>query len=104
MFAPRFDALMKDDSATCPMTGWRCRPAWPAPSRAHLRDARRAQTLYAMLEPYAGQFVDSGPSWFGATSHHLANLAATIGRVDEADAASLDAARAYDQRSAPKRG
>ena len=37
-----------------------------------------------MLEPHRGQFVDGGPVWFGVINHHVALLAATLGRLDEA--------------------
>ena len=82
-------------SPSCPTTG---RPSasrrWPA-SRAHIADRPRAETLYRMLEPYSGQFVDSGPSWLGATTHDLALLAATLGRFDEADARFSEVADTY---------
>lgn len=69
-------------------------PALASVACAHLGDAQRAKRLYAMLEPYAGQFVDAGPAWFGSPHHHLGLLASTLGRVDEADsrlAATVDA-------------
>jgi hypothetical protein len=50
-----------------------------------------------MLEPHASQFVDTGPSWFGATNHYLALLASTLDRPDEADARFADAASAYER-------
>jgi hypothetical protein len=62
---------------------------------AVLGDVAGAEVLYAMLEPHAGQFVDVGPSWFGATNHHLANLAVTLGRLEEADERFASAIGAY---------
>jgi hypothetical protein len=53
-----------------------------------------------MLEPHASQFVDTGPSWFGATNHYLALLASTLDRPDEADARFADAASAYERLGA----
>ncbi|MDQ3678420.1 MAG: AAA family ATPase [Actinomycetota bacterium] len=92
----RFDALMKDELGDLPYD-WMALviPCLASVACVHLRDVPRAQTLYAMLEPYAGQLVDSGPSWFGAASHHLANLATTLGRYEEADAHFIDATDAY---------
>ncbi|HVF79419.1 MAG TPA: AAA family ATPase [Solirubrobacteraceae bacterium] len=92
----RFDALMKDELRDLPYD-WMALviPCLASVACVRLRDLPRAQTLYAMLEPYAEQFVDSGPSWFGATNHHLANLATTLGRYEEADAHFIDATHAY---------
>jgi hypothetical protein len=90
------EALMHDDLRDLPY-GWTALviPAAAGIACARLGHARHAATLFALLEPYAGQFVDSGPSWFGATTHHLANLSRTLGRLDEADAFFADAAGAY---------
>jgi predicted ATPase/DNA-binding SARP family transcriptional activator len=67
---------------------------------AHLGDARRAEQLHALLEPYDGQFVSTGASWFGAVAHHLALLCTTIGRLDAADAHFAAAQRAYERLGA----
>ncbi len=92
----RFDVLMGNELSDLPYD-WTALviPAVASVACVLLGDVRRARTLYAMLEPYAGQFVDGGPSWFGATTHHLANLATALGRFDEADAHFTDAADAY---------
>lgn len=92
----RFDALMKDELGDLTYD-WMALviPCLASIGCVHLRDVPRAQALYATLEPYAGRFVDSGPSWFGATSHHLANLATTLGRYEEADAHFTEATDAY---------
>lgn len=71
-------------------------PAAASLACAHLRDAERASELHALIEPYAGQFVDWGPSWIGAATHHLALLAATMGRLDEAHARFAEAVRVYE--------
>lgn len=93
---PRFDALMRDELADLPHD-WAALaiPALASVACAHLGDAPRAERLYAMLEPFAGQFVDAGPSWLGATTHHLALLAATLGRRELAGAHFADAIERY---------
>ena len=92
----RFDELMRDDLEDLP-DGWTALavPAIASVACTDLGDVARAQTLFSMLEQYAGQFVDAGPSWFGAVSHHLAGLAMTLGRLDEADAFYAEATRFY---------
>ena len=62
---------------------------------AHLHDVRRAEKLHAMLVPHGDRFVDTGPSWFGAATHHLAVLAGVIGRDDEADERFASTIEAY---------
>ena len=92
----RFGELMRDDLAELPHD-WAALaiPALASVACAHLCDRSRAETLYGLLEPYSGQFVDAGPSWLGATTHYLALLAATLGRFDEADARFSHVADAY---------
>lgn len=95
-----FDVLMEEladppnDYSTLPTL------AHAAVACAHLRDARRAEQLYALLEPFGEQFVDTGGSWFGVVVHHLALLRATMGRLDEADAHFAAAERAYERLGA----
>ncbi len=91
-----FDALMRGELGDLP-EGWTALvvPALAAVACTYLGDVQRARTLFEMLRPYAGGFVDAGPSWFGAVSHHLAGLATTLGKLDEADAYFAEAARAY---------
>jgi len=62
---------------------------------ALLGDRRRAQILYALLEPLAGGavFATDGLVWQGATDFYLGMLAATLGRW-EAAAKHFDAALA----------
>ena len=93
---PRFEALMRHGLADLPHD-WAALaiPALASVACAHLGDRSRAESLYGMLEPFAGQFVDTGPSWFGATTHHLALLAATLGRRELAEAHFADAIERY---------
>lgn len=62
---------------------------------AHLGDWRQAERLYALLEPYDLRFVNGGAGWLGATAHYLGLLAASMKRVDEAEAHFATAQRAY---------
>ena len=91
-----FDALMRDDLSDLPY-GWMALlvPVVASVACTHLADRPRAKQLYALIEPYTGQLVDGGPAWFGATTHHLANLAATLGRLDEADTLYASAVDTY---------
>ena len=97
----RFDDLMRNELRDLPHD-WTTLaiPAIASVACARLGDARRAERLYAMLEPHASQFVDNGVSWFGATTHHLAQLATTLGRLDEADARFAEAIGAYERLAA----
>jgi len=87
---------MRDDLRHLPY-GWMALliPAVASVACVRLGDAPRAKALYALIEPYAGQLVDGGPSWFGATTHHLANLAATLGRPHDAETLFARAADTY---------
>jgi len=76
-------------------------PAAASLACARLRDAERASELYALIEPFAGQFVDWGPSWIGAATHHLALLSATMRRFDEAHARFAETVRVYEEVGAP---
>lgn len=69
--------------------------AYASVACAHLGDARRAEQLYELLVPYDRQFVSTGASWFGAVSHQLGLLCATMGRSDDADSYFAAAQRAY---------
>ena len=92
----RFDELMRDGLATLPHD-WAALavPALASVTCSYLADRPRAAMLHAALEPHSEQFVDTGPSWFGATTHHLAVLAATLGYRDEADARFAEAIARY---------
>ncbi|MEY2451446.1 MAG: hypothetical protein QOD92_1020 [Acidimicrobiaceae bacterium] len=54
---------------------------------SYLRDAERAQVLYAALLPYAGRNIQVGFGWgsIGAASHYLAMLAVTMELWDDAE-------------------
>ena len=60
-----------------------------------LVDAAGAARLHALLKPHSSRLVNTGSSWFGAVAHHLGNLAATMNRLDEADAHFDAAHRTY---------
>ncbi len=70
-------------------------PAFASVACRRLGDGAGAARLHALLEPHAHRLVNTGSSWFGAVAHHLGNLAATLGRSDEAHARFDDAERAY---------
>jgi hypothetical protein len=61
-------------------------PAQASVVCARLGDKGSAEQLYAILEPHSHRLVSGGVSWFGATTHYLGLLAATLDRHDEADA------------------
>jgi hypothetical protein len=62
---------------------------------ARLGDIPSATRLYAMLEPHSHRFLTTGGCWFGATTHYLGLLAATLDRPDEADRRFAAAERSY---------
>jgi hypothetical protein len=70
-------------------------PVYASVACARLGDARRARRLHEILEPYSHWLVTTAASWFGATTHYLGLLAATLGRFDEADARFAAAERTY---------
>jgi hypothetical protein len=70
-------------------------PVYASVACARLRDRRSAARLHAILEPHSHRLVSSGPSWWGATTHYLGLLAATLGRPDEAEARFATAERTY---------
>jgi tetratricopeptide (TPR) repeat protein len=75
-------------------------PVYASVACAHLGDTRRAARLYEILEPERDRLVTTGAGWFGATTHYLGLLAATIGRRDEADAWFGSAERTYESLNA----
>ena len=96
-----FDALMRGDLEDLPQDYTRLAiPALASVACARLGDARAAARLRAILEPAGERFVNTGTSWFGVTSHHLALLAATLGERDEARARFAAAERAYGRLGA----
>ena len=71
-------------------------PAFASIACGHLDDADGAARLHALLEPHAHRLVNTGSSWFGAVSHHLGNLATTMGQIDTAEARFDAAAGVYE--------
>ena len=70
-------------------------PVYASVACARLGDTRRATRLHAILEPEHDRLVSTGASWFGATTHYLGLLAATLGRLDEAAGRFAAAERTY---------
>ena len=89
-------ASCRSDCSTLPIL------ALGEPSRAcSSRDGRRAARLHALLEPYEGQFVNTGGSWFGAVAHHLAMHATRLlGPAARGGRAFAAAERAYEELGA----
>jgi len=63
----------------------------------HLGDQNSADLLYGRLAPFAGQMAFSGVTFGGSVAHPLGNLAALLGRFDEAQDHLANAARAHEQ-------
>ena len=70
-------------------------PVYASVACARLGDTRRAERLHEILEPERDRLVTTGAAWFGATTHYLGLLAATLGRLDEADERFDAAERTY---------
>ena len=70
-------------------------PVYASVACARLGDTRHAQRLHEILEPERDRLVTTGAAWFGATTHYLGLLAATLGRLDEADERFDAAERTY---------
>jgi hypothetical protein len=70
-------------------------PVYASIACAQLGDKRRAARLHEILEPERDRLVSTGASWFGATTHYLGLLAATLERFDEADVYFDAAQRTY---------
>jgi DNA-binding SARP family transcriptional activator len=70
-------------------------PVYASVACTRLGDTRSAARLHEILEPHSQRLVTTGASWFGATTHYLGLLAATLGRPDEADAQFAAAERTY---------
>jgi tetratricopeptide (TPR) repeat protein len=69
---------------------------------AELGDVPGAAVLSRLLAPYADQFVTPGPlACLGSVARYLGRLAATLGRLDEADAYFAAAAAAHTRIGAP---
>jgi hypothetical protein len=98
-----FEKLATDDFANFPYDiHWLTGMALSAEVCAELGDAPRAAVLARLLAPYADQFVAAGPvSCFGSVARYLGRLAATMGRLDEADTHFATAATAHTRIGAP---
>jgi predicted ATPase/DNA-binding SARP family transcriptional activator len=70
-------------------------PAYASIACARLGDTHNARRLHALLEPHSHRLVTTASSWFGATAHYLALLAATLDRPEEADTHFTAAERTY---------
>jgi len=70
-------------------------PAFASVACARLGDRRSAKRLHAILKPHSHRLISAGSHWFGATTHYLGLLAATLSRIDEADARFTAAERSY---------
>ena len=91
--AGAFDDLPRDFT-TLPIL------AFCAVACARLGDRVAARRVHAELEPFAGLFVNTGGSWFGAVDHHLALLRAASGATADADAAFAAADAGYERLGA----
>ncbi len=92
-----FEKLAADDFASLPYdVSWLSGMALSAEVCAELGDTPRAAVLSRLLAPYADQFVTAGPvTCFGSVARYLGRLAATAGRLDEADVHFAVAADAH---------
>ena len=97
-----FEAVLADDLRDVPNDyGWLPTVALGAFVCSYLGDARRAQRLHALLEPYGEQCVCVGPGWLGSTAHYLALTAATMGERAEADRHFAVAAETHAKAASP---
>jgi class 3 adenylate cyclase/tetratricopeptide (TPR) repeat protein len=92
--AENFTALPED-------TVWMLAVPHCAAVCAALGDRPRAQVLFDMLVPYAGQVILSAGGALGAVVHHLAVLATTFGDFDEAERRFSEAAATHERIGAP---
>jgi tetratricopeptide (TPR) repeat protein len=80
--------LAADDFAAVPRdVGWPATLSWLAEVCARLHDPNHAPDLYEQLLPHGGHLVTiGGPVCLGAADRFLGMLAATLGRLDDAEA------------------
>jgi DNA-binding SARP family transcriptional activator len=99
--ARRHLALLEEDLANLPQD-YSTLPilSWASRTCAGLGDTALATQLRSLLEPYDGQFVNTGGSWFGAVGHHLAVLDALLGHMERAKERFAAAERAYEDLGA----
>jgi tetratricopeptide (TPR) repeat protein len=98
-----FESLAADDFAGIPFdVVWGCAMAQLAAMAAYLDDRPRAAVLYRLLERYENQVVAISNACYGAVAHHLALLATTMRRFDEAESWFRTAIRRHaDMGAAP---
>jgi class 3 adenylate cyclase len=68
---------------------------------ACLGDGAGAGAIYERILPFRAQVVAAGPSFFGSVEHYLGLLAATAGRLDDADRHFAAAAAVHQSLQAP---
>ncbi|MBI4515381.1 MAG: protein kinase [Deltaproteobacteria bacterium] len=102
-----FEGLAANDFADLPRnSAWLYSVAYLAEVASFLGDARRAETLHALLLPFARLNVTASPvAVWGSCARYLGLLAAALGRTDEAarhfeDALAMNARMGMRQASA----
>jgi class 3 adenylate cyclase/tetratricopeptide (TPR) repeat protein len=97
-----FDELTGDALTRLPRDwSWLAEASACAAVCAYLGDTRRALVLYHLLAPYAGRFPTPAAVAYPSVSHYLGLLAATLGRLDEAEAHFMSAAATHERIGAP---
>ena len=93
-----FDQLAADDFASIPGDAlWLLSVCYVAEACASLRDTKRAELLYGLLLPHAKRnVVVVNAAVNGPVDRYLGNLAATLGRYDDA-AGHFEAAIEFDR-------
>jgi hypothetical protein len=93
-------AAERPESLPRDMTWLACVVLW-ARVCASVGDAARAESLYALLEPYADQVVYTGISAWGDVDHALGRLATVTGRHEDAARHLAAATAQYGRIGAP---
>jgi hypothetical protein len=98
-----FQKLAADDFTSHPYdVTWLVGMTLSAEVCAEVGDVPGAAVLSRLLAPYANQFVTTGPlNCLGSVARYLGRLAATAGRLDEANAHFAAAAAAHTRIGAP---
>ena len=97
-----FDELAANEFMDIPQDDvWPAAIAFLVEVCASLGDIDRGDVLYRLLSPYAGFAVVAEVSCFGAASRYLGQLAATMGRWQEAES-QFDQALAMNARMGAK--
>ena len=98
----RFDtAAASDFEDIAPNNIWLSTLCWCALIAARLGDGARATLVGRLLEPYGEQLAGTPILWWGNVSWYLGMVAATLGRLDDAEARFAAAATAHDRMHAP---